>query len=295
MTLPPLVAQEIRSRFGSLRIEDTVGGGCISPAFRVALGNRTAFLKYSAGASAEIFAVEALGLDVLRAAASGLRIPEVIGTSAADREPGWILLEWLEPGPRGYRFAERLGRGLAALHSAAASGWGWRRDGFIGPIEQSNQPALEWAEFWAERRLRPQLRLAVDAGRLPGERRAWDDLFRQLPTSLAAAEDDGPSLLHGDLWSGNVLAAGTAGDPALVDPAAYHGHREVDLAMTELFGGFDRVFYSAYEEAHPLLPGYRPGRRAVYQLFYLLVHVNLFGESYRARTVDALRTALAAV
>ena len=110
---------------------------------------------------------------------------------------------------------------------------------------------------------------------------------------LAAAVRDGPSLVHGDLWGGNVLAM-ASGDPAFIDPAPYEGHREVDLAMSELFGGFDPDFYAAYQAGWPLLPGYRELRRHVYQLYYLLVHVNVFGGGYHAQAAGALRRALAA-
>src|SRR5215207_4748885 len=134
--------------------------------------------------------------------------------------------------------------------------------------------------------------MAWAAGCEPGPRRERERLLDSLPEFLAPAEEDGPSLLHGDLWSGNVISA--AGAPALIDPAVYRGHREVDLAMTELFGGFDARFYAAYEEAWPLLPGYREARRAVYQLYYLLVHVNLFGGSYVGQTAALLRRVLAA-
>lgn len=136
----------------------------------------------------------------------------------------------------------------------------------------------------------PQLALARRAGRLPATEAEWARLLDHLPKLLAAAEDDGPSLLHGDLWSGNAMA--TADGPALIDPAVYRGHREADLAMTELFGGFDARFHVAYREAWPLLPGYAEERRAVYQLYYLLVHVNLFGGGYVAQTAGVLRRAL---
>jgi fructosamine-3-kinase len=129
--------------------------------------------------------------------------------------------------------------------------------------------------------------MARTAGREPGARREWERLFDRLPELLAPGEEDGPSLLHGDLWSGNVLSA--AGEPALIDPAVYRGHREADLAMAELFGGFDACFHAAYREARPLLPGYAETRRAVYQLYYLLVHVNLFGGGYVAQTAAMLR------
>ncbi|HEX2092388.1 MAG TPA: fructosamine kinase family protein, partial [Longimicrobiaceae bacterium] len=166
-------------------------------------------------------------------------------------------------------------------------------DNFIGPLPQPNAPAAGWAEFWRDRRLEPQLRRARDAGHSPGPPADWERLFARLPGLLAPAERDGSSLLHGDLWSGNVVA-GAGGEPWLVDPAAYRGHREVDLAMAGLFGGFSARFHAAYAEAWPLLPGYPEGRRAVYQLYYLLVHVVLFGGGYVERTRAALREALRA-
>jgi fructosamine-3-kinase len=138
--------------------------------------------------------------------------------------------------------------------------------------------------------MEPQLELARRGARLPGKSAEWARLMERLPELLAPAEADGPSLLHGDLWGGNVLAA--PGGPALIDPAVYRGHREADLAMTELFGGFGGGFQAAYREAWPLQPGY-PARRAVYQLWYLLVHVNLFGGGYVAQTAAVLREALA--
>jgi fructosamine-3-kinase len=148
-----------------------------------------------------------------------------------------------------------------------------------------------WAEFWRMRRLEPQLELARAAGRLPGRQADWDRLMERLPALLDNAEMDGPSLLHGDLWGGNVMAA--AAGPVLIDPACYRGHREADLAMTELFGGFGPEFYAAYGEQWPLLAGY-PRRRPVYQLWYLLVHVNLFGGGYVSQTAGVLREALGA-
>jgi len=231
-----------------------------------------------------MFAAEADGLRALRAAAGeALRIPAVAALDEA-----WIALEWLEPGPRGRGFGARLGRGIAALHRAqAAGGWGWERPTHIGSLPQANAPAASWAEFWRERRILPQLRMAAEAGHDTGPRAEWDRLLDRLPDLLAQAEDDGPSLLHGDLWGGNVLSA--LGDPALVDPAVYRGHREADLAMTELFGGFDASFYSSYEETWPLRPGYREARRGIYQLYYLLVHVTLFGGGYAGRALSTLR------
>jgi fructosamine-3-kinase len=301
VTLSAAVRAAVQRQVGAIRSLAPVGGGCISATYRVETDGGPVFLKHHPEAPAGMFAAEADGLRALRAAAGDLlRVPAVAALDEGDDDSRgdaeddgcssatWIALEWLEPGPRGRDFGERLGRGLAALHRARSSGrWGWERPNYVGSLPQRNEPAATWAEFWRDRRLEPQLRLAAGAARDTGPRREWERLFDRLPELLAAAEDDGTSLLHGDLWSGNVLSA--AGDPALIDPAVYRGHREVDLAMTELFGGFDARFHAAYEEAWPLRPGYREVRRGIYQLYYLLVHVTLFGGGYPAQTRATLR------
>lgn len=294
--LPEGVRDEVEAWLGPVRGARPVGGGCIHPAFRLDLDGGPAFLKTGVDASPGLFSTEARGLAALRDARSGLRVPEVLAVrDAVDGVPGWLALEWLEPGPRPPGYGERLGRGLAALHHAGGGAWGWEEDGFIGSLPQPNAPAPGWAEFWRDRRLLPQLRRARAAGLRPGSEAEWERLLAALPDLLdGAAGADGASLLHGDLWSGNVLAVGS-GEPALVDPAAYRGHREVDLAMAELFGGFPAGFLAAYRESWPLAPGYGEARRGVYQLYYLLVHVNLFGGGYVPQTAAALRRSLSAV
>jgi protein-ribulosamine 3-kinase len=293
VTLPDAVRGEVERALGSIHRISPVSGGCISEAFRVDVSDGPIFLKHHLQAPAGIFAAEADGLRALRAAAGdALRIPTVLAMDGARDGARWIALEWLEPGLRGSGFGERLGRGLAALHRGTGGGWGWERPNFIGALAQRNEPADTGAAFWRDRRLMPQLEMARAAGRDAGPAREWDRLLDRLPELLALAEEDGPSLQHGDLWGGNVLSA--AGEPALIDPAVYRGHREADLAMAELFGGFDARFHAAYREAWPLLPGYAEARRPIYQLYYLLVHVNLFGGGYGAQTAAVLRRALAA-
>jgi protein-ribulosamine 3-kinase len=277
---------------GELRELRPVGGGCISRTTEVVGERGRAFLKWSDRHPAALYHAEADGLRTLRHVDHGLVVPEVLGVCGAEPSSGWILLEWLSPGDRRPDFWRRLGEGVAVVHGATNGRWGWGSEGYIGSVPQDNQSAGTWAEFWIERRLKPQLRRAAPSGLRPGSVGDWERLFSMLPEMLAPAEEEGPSLLHGDLWSGNVMAV-RGGVPALIDPSLYHGHREVDLAMADLFGGFDQAFWNAYEETAPLRFG-SERRKYVYQLYYLLVHVNLFGVGYVGRTAAALRSALTA-
>ena len=305
MTLPTGVRVAVEAALaehlggGRIRSDETLGGGCISPAVRLeTTSGERAFLKWSPAGEAPpgLFAAEARSLRAL-AETGAVRVPQVLAVSDApvaeegdggDDGARWLLLEWLEPGTVSARAAHALGEALAALHRHHGETFGWDEDNFIGSLPQANAPRDGWPAFWAELRLEPQLRRARDGGLLgASEARRFDRLFAALDEVLDAAATDGPSLVHGDLWGGNALWLADGGG-ALVDPAAYHGHREVDLAMSELFGGFGADFYAGYEAEWPLQPEYRPGRRAVYQLYYLLVHVNLFGAGYVRRTLDAL-------
>jgi protein-ribulosamine 3-kinase len=295
--LPSAILDELHARFGEVSVGEPVGGGCINPAVRLHLSGGDAFLKFDRAAQPGFFSVEAVGLGALRAASSSPHVPEVLGVGDP-REldgAGYLLLEWLEPDEPGPEFGPDLGAGLAELHRESGN-WGWETSGFIGPLPVENGEAESWPVFWRERRLRPQLERAAAGGCRIGSDMEWAALWRGLDGLLEPAAEDGPSLLHGDLWSGNIVAArlGDGVVPALVDPSAFRGHREVDLAMAELFGGFPADFLATYEETWPLHPGYRSGRRAAYQLFYLLVHVNLFGGAYIRGAERALRNAIAA-
>ena len=286
--IPAALRDAVRPRLGPIHGTSPVSGGCISHGVRAETAGGAVFLKHLADAPPGFFAAEARGLEALRAAAGdALAVPAVLAHAEPDGDaPAWIALEWLEPAPAAPDQGRRLGEGLARVHRTGAdAGWGWSADNFIGPLPQHNAPAADWPEFWRERRLRPALQRARAAGGDAGADREWARLLDRLPALLAPAADDRPSLLHGDLWSGNVLA--TARGPALIDPAVYRGHREVDLAMAELFGGFDAEFHAAYREAWPLAPGW-PARRAAYQLWYLLVHLELFGAAYAPRVAAAL-------
>jgi len=268
-----------------------VPGGCTHTAIRLVTNlDEDFFLKWSPDTEGEGFAAEADGIHALRAARA-LTVPELIGYSEPGHDPAWILMEYIPHGKLAVDYAARLGEGLATLHRNRFESYGWERDNFIGSLPQSNGITDDWHEFWWQRRLEPQLALAHNRKLLSGREAEWRLLEGSLKNLLAAATVEGPSLLHGDLWIGNTFA-GSTGKPVLIDPAVYRGHREVDLAMTELFGGFSDRFYFAYEDQWPLLAGYRRYRRAVYQLYPLLVHVNLFGDAYVDLTVRTLNKAL---
>lgn len=264
---------------------EPVGGGCISPAARIRTASGEVFAKWSASAS-PMFGCEAKALRALRAS-QAVRTPEVIAVGA-----DFIALEWLPRAPSSAQAWSALGRQLADLHHTRSDQFGWEEDNFIGSLHQSNQRSANWAEFWRDQRLDPQLRQALQNGALKREDAAgFARLYGQLSELLSIAREEGPALLHGDLWNGNAYP--TDGGIALIDPSAYYGHREVDLAMADLFGGFPAAFWAGYHDAWPLAPG-AAQRRAVYQLYYLLVHINLFGGGYVEQTRNVLARLLRA-
>jgi len=229
-----------------------------------------------------MFATEARGLHWLQEAGA-IRIPRVIAVS--DERPAYLVLELLTPSRRRPDFDEALGRRLAALHGFGAPSFGLDHDNFIGRLAQSNAAADDWASFYWTSRLEPQLRLATDRGLIDEATRTGFEALRiSLPERVGP--DETPSRLHGDLWGGN-LHVDESGEPCLIDPAVYGGNREIDLAMMRLFGGFGERVFAAYDEAWPLAPGANE-RVPLYQLYPLLVHVNLFGGSYVGSVKRAL-------
>jgi protein-ribulosamine 3-kinase len=291
------IAQDIvdttRSDFDLLSA-DPVGGGCIHTALRLegegAEGRKRYFAKANTTEHAAMFAAEADGLDALRNAGA-LRVPNVVARGD-DGDDAWLVLEWLELAALGEHAATSLGEALARQHRIPQARFGWARDNFIGSTPQSNGWSDDWLAFWREKRLHAQLRLAA-RNRLPsrmidrGERLLadCDAFFRGYVPP--------PSLLHGDLWSGN--AAATAGDaPVVFDPAVYVGDREADVAMTELFGGFPSQFMSAYRAQWPLDVGY-PVRRDFYNLYHVLNHANLFTGGYVGRSAQSIEKLLAEI
>jgi fructosamine-3-kinase len=266
-----------------------VSGGDINEALAVTLSDgREVFVKTNAAAPAGMFSAEARGLAWL-ASAHALRVPEVLAVGER-----FLVLPLIRPAPHGRGFDEAVGRGLAALHRATPDDFGLDHDNFIGRLPQSNAPAPRgapwtWAAFYRQRRLEPQLRRAADGGLLPPRVRADADRLLARMEALVGPEEP-PARLHGDLWGGNLMSD-EQGHPCLIDPAVYGGHREVDLAMMRLFGGFDSRVFAAYDEAFPLGDGHEE-RVDLYQLYPLLVHVNLFGGSYVGAVSQALASLL---
>lgn len=271
----------------AVRAVRPVGGGCISAARIVELEDgRSLFVKSNRRGPAEMFEREAEGLAAL-AAVGALRVPGDTETGAIG-DTAWIAMEAIESAPPGPRFWEAFGESFARLHrEGRADRFGFPHDNYLGATLQPNGWMDDWTEFWRHRRLGHQLELAREGGRSDPELdRLGDRVLARLEDFLGGI-DEPPSLLHGDLWSGNFLT-GPAGEPVVIDPACSYGHREADLAMTRLFGGFDARFYAAYEAAWPLAPGHRE-RLPLYELYHLLNHLNLFGGSYRGRCVAVLR------
>ena len=265
-----------------------VGGGDVAQAFRLDLADgRRVFAKTHRDPPAGFFTTEAAGLRWLRAAAA-VPVPEVLAVSdGSDDGAPFLVLEWIDVGsPRPGTEAE-LGRALARLHLAPAGCFGREDRRTTGSRALPNEPCATWAEHYGTQRLAPLARLASEAGALPEpavvglERLAQPGRLAELGGPVEA-----PARLHGDLWAGNRLI-GRHGQSWLIDPAAHGGHREFDLAMMRLFGGFDEACFAAYQEVHPLAPGWRD-RVALHQIAPLVVHAIKFGGGYGPAAAAAI-------
>lgn len=261
----------------------SAGGSALHHTARISTSAGDLFAKWSEAAAPDLYACEAAGLQEMAAADTGLVVPRVIAAArAGSGQPGFLLIEWLEPGANVDPTA--LGRGLARLHRRTGERFGFGGPSYCGTTRQENTWTASWPTFFAEARLVPLLS-ALDAqrGLSSSERRSYDRLIERLPTLLGHAP--APALVHGDLWSGNVFAA--ARGPTLIDPACSYSDREMEFGITTLFGGFSPRFFEAYDEAWPLPLEWRE-RNGLYQLYHLLNHDLLFGGHYGA---EALRTA----
>lgn len=276
---------------GELRIESsrTLAGGCISRAAVCRLSDsRQVVVKTNSASAAAMFEQEAAGLE--RIAATGtIAVPRVIGRGTSeDGRCALLVIEYINGGSPRSDFYESFGRELAALHRAAGpTQFGFAEDNFLGSALQPNGWTDNWTEFFRERRLRHQLGWAQQQGLATSQMiRGVERLCESLDDLLAT--DETPSLIHGDLWSGNYLAD-SAGRPVIIDPAAYYAHREAELGMVDWMGSCPAAFWEAYDEAFPLQAGWHE-RVAVYRLYHELNHLNLFGSGYASSVMSTLRS-----
>ncbi|HEX5001172.1 MAG TPA: fructosamine kinase family protein [Bacteroidia bacterium] len=264
-----------------------VSGGSINNSYTLQAEGQQFFIKTNhTSVSGDIFKREWQGIELLRTTDT-IPLPLVYGTGVADNK-AFLLMEWIASGRRTGNFFELFGRALAMLHKNSAASFGLSNDNYIGTLVQSNCKHRSGADFFVHERLEPMVRMATDTGIFnPSDSKMFQDLYRIIPEIIP---EEPPSLLHGDLWSGNFMT-GPDGTARLIDPAVYYGHREADLAMTRLFGGFDSSFYAAYNDAFPLEYEWE-NRVPLFNLYPLLVHLNLFGKGYLQPVRNALQMVL---
>lgn len=269
-----------------VKITDTcpIGGGCINEAHLVHTDSGRFFIKYnSSSAFPGMFEKESEGLNLL-AETKTIDVPEVIATGETGKY-AYLLLQFVESGTKKSDFWSDFGTRLAALHQHSAENFGFKHDNYIGSLTQSNLPHPDFISFFIGQRIGPQLKTARDKGEINhNDIKYFESLFKELPNIFPPEK---PALVHGDLWSGNLMVSAN-GLPCLVDPAVYYGNREADIAMTELFGGFRPDFYDAYNHSFPMEKGWQK-RMDILNLYPLLVHVNLFGGGYAGQVIRIIR------
>ncbi len=258
-----------------IRRVSPVAGGSINSSAKLDTTAGYFFLKSNdAFKYPSMFEKEVDGLNFLRSA-NALKVPDVI-LNGEEGETAYLVLEFIAPNAHSKTFWRDFAYGLATLHKTTGEKFGYTTNNYIGSLTQSNRMHNKWVDFFVEERLEPQIKLAVNSGKLnANDVQNFKKVFFKLEEIIPVEQ---PSSLHGDLWNGNFISD-SAGNPCLIDPAVYFGHREMDLAMTKLFGGFEDEFYSAYQEIFPFHPGFYD-RVELHNLYPLLVHVNLFGGGY---------------
>ncbi|MCW8853095.1 MAG: fructosamine kinase family protein [Gammaproteobacteria bacterium] len=265
-----------------------VGGGCINDALKITDGKRHYFVKINHVSHGDMFEAEAQGLYEL-AASHTVRVPEPV-CYGDDGSQCYLVLEYLQMS--GSANMAQFAQQFAAMHRITEKQFGWFRNNTIGSTPQINTQHHDWVSFWRDNRLGYQLKLAADKGYGGELQSLGEKLMADLP-SLFNYYQPLASMMHGDLWGGN-LAALADGTPVIYDPAFYYGDREADLAMTQLFGGFGRRFYDAYNEAWPLDDGYSV-RKTFYNLYHIINHLNMFGGAYHGQAISMTEQVLAEI
>lgn len=282
MSFPSVIEKQLKEGFHlDIYSSQYIGGGDINNARLLETNKGKLFIKYNSKCIASnLFLTEEQGLKHLEKtvnsnASISLSIPSVIGRGQA-AEFSFLILPYIASGEKAKLFWENFGSALATIHQTTTTQFGFQTDNFIGDLPQSNTQKNTWSEFYITQRLTPQVELASQNGYLDVS------IFSLFPKIYQQIEkicpEEPPALIHGDLWNGNFMVDKN-GQAVLIDPSIAYAHREMDLAMTYLFGGFSNRFYEAYQASYPLEANFKD-RMEIYQLYYLMVHVNLFGNSY---------------
>ena len=264
----------------------SLSGGCISNAFKIISNdNSNFFLKYNPTNSNDMFFKETNGLKEL-IKSNSIRIPKVL-----EFDKDFILLEYIPTGNKKKNFFAEFGENFARIHRFTSEYYGFHEDNYIGSSQQQNIPDKneknDWVSFYFNKRILFQLQLAEKLGNSTDELRKGISKLENKIQEIIGGSNEKPSLLHGDLWSGNYMTDEN-GSAVLIDPAVYYGHREADLGMTKLFGGFSSEFYKAYDETFPLEDGYQY-RENIYKLYHVLNHLNLFGAGYYSQALSLIK------
>jgi protein-ribulosamine 3-kinase len=282
LTVPEEIASDLESKLNfRIKTFEKSAGGCINQGGKLRTSSEDFFLKWNdVSRFPGMFDAEAKGLNCLLQTGA-FTIPKVISIGQTTSFQ-YLLLEFIESVPKRSDYWKHFGEGLAKLHLTTSTVYGLDHDNYIGSLPQRNYSGDNWIEFLIKNRLQPMLASAINTLGMSVYDK-FEKLYLRLPDLLLIEK---PSLLHGDLWSGNILTD-NQGWPCVIDPSVYFGNREVDLAMTRLFGGFDKSFLEVYNSHFPLISGYER-RFLIYQLYPLMVHVNLFGKSYLPGVVSIL-------
>lgn len=283
--LPPELKQALCREFNVAEIEFTaVGGGSINHTGKILFAGKSLFLKWNTlKAYPKMFEAEYRGLKILISANSIDVIEPILFGQTENIQ--YLVLRYNSSSVKRPDFWNEFGEQLALLHSTTSEMFGLDHDNYMGALSQCNSPTRSWIEFFIYNRLQPQVALALERDLIStSTANAFEALYGKLGTLLP---EEKPSLVHGDLWAGNLMA-NEKGLPVLIDPATYFGNAEVDLAMTTLFGGFDPIFIDSYTSVKPLILGFK-SRFDLYNLYPLLIHVNLFGKSYLPQVVSILK------
>lgn len=281
--LPIEINNWFNNQYGQVELFTPASGGCINNGGTIKTGKADYFIKWNSCASfPNMFNSEAKGLKLL--SQSSFQIPEVIDLFEGQGYDA-LLLENIPRGVPSRNFWESFGQSLAEMHRITNETYGLDHNNYMGSLKQENEPLDNWIDFFIARRLWPQVSLASSKGYFSNTQLdSFDQLYKKLPQLLT---NEVPALIHGDLWNGNFMI-NKDGKPVLIDPAVSFSHREADLAMTKLFGGFDSNFYNSYFEVYPTDPGLQD-RMDIYNLYPLLIHLNLFGSGYYNQVMYIVR------